>query len=94
MLKYLLGILVLLNILDAVLTDYLFRAGIATEGNPLLLPLVGQPAFLLVKLLGVIFAALVLWDIGRRHPTLALWVSACFVAIYTGIVAWNFSLLW
>ena len=93
MLRYLMGILVLLNVLGAVLTHYLFRADIATEGNPVLLPLVGQPSFFAVKLLGVIFAAFVLWDIGSRRPALARSVASGFVLVYCGIVGWNFSLL-
>jgi hypothetical protein len=42
---------------------------------------------------GVLLAALILWDISRRHPRLAFWASLVFLAGYVGIVAWNASLL-
>jgi len=93
MLKYLLFCLVLLNVLDALITNHLFSTDIATEGNPLLLPLVGQPVFIAVKVLGVLFAAFVLWDIGRRHHRGAQAAAGVFVLVYAVIVGWNTSLL-
>jgi len=91
-LKYLLGALVLLNISDAVLTHYLIKLSLASEGNPFLLPLVGQPTFLIIKVSGVLLCALILWDIYKRHPRLAFVATSCFVTFYLGIVIWNASL--
>ncbi len=90
--KYLLGLLVLLNITDAVLTHFLVELGIGQEGNPFLLGLVGEPAFLVLKVTGVLLAALILWDVHRRHPRLASRLSLVFVLAYGIIVTWNASL--
>lgn len=90
--KYLLGSLVLLNIADGVLTHYLVQNGIAREGNPFLLRIVGQPIFMIIKVVGIILCALILWDVYRRYPKLAFVLTSCFVAVYAVIVSWNSSL--
>jgi len=43
--KYLLGLLILFEISDGVLTHFLIGGGLAREGNPLLLPMVGETNF-------------------------------------------------
>ncbi len=91
--KYLLGLLVLLNISDGLLTYFLIRLGLGREGNPFLLELVHQPTFMIIKIAGVLLAALILWDIYRRHPKLALWSTSCFVSLYGVIVLWNLGIL-
>ena len=90
--KYLLGLLILLNISDGVLTHYLVELGLAREGNPFLLPIVGEPGFIVLKVVGVLLCALILWDIYRRRPKLALTSTSCFVFGYGVIVLWNMSL--
>ena len=90
--KYLLGLLILFEISDGVLTHFLVRGGLAREGNPLLLPLVGEVNFLVLKVVGVFICALILWDIYKRYPKLALVATSCFVVVYGGIVLWNLSL--
>lgn len=91
--KYLLGLLILLNISDGVLTNHIIKLGLGREGNPFLLTLVGQPYFIIIKVVGVLLCALILWDIYRRHPRLALVSTSCFVALYGVIVFWNSSVL-
>lgn len=91
--KYLLGLLILLNIADSVLTHFIVQTGVGREGNPFLLSLVGQPAFFAIKVAGVFLCALILWDISRRYRKLAFMATAIFVSAYTGIVMWNTSLL-
>ncbi len=90
--KYLLGLLILLNISDGVLTHFLVELGLAREGNPFLLPMVGEPGFIVLKVAGVLLCALILWDIYRRRPRLALMSTSCFVLGYGVIVLWNMSL--
>ncbi len=89
--KYLLGLLIVFEILDGVLTHFLIRNGLAREGNPFLLPLVGEANFLILKVVGVLLAALILWDIHKRWPRVAITTTACFVTLYVGIVLWNVS---
>ena len=90
--KYLLGLLAGFVISDGLLTYFLVRHGIAREGNPFLLPIVGENIFLVLKVVGALLCVLILWDIYRRFPKLALISTSCFVVVYGGIVAWNLSL--
>ncbi len=90
--KYLLGLLAGLVILDGLLTYFLVRSGIAREGNPFLSRIVGEDNFMVLKVVGAILSVLILWDIYRRFPKLALISTSCFVVIYGAIVIWNFSL--
>lgn len=91
--NYLLALLVLFNIADAVLTHFLVQFGMAREGNPFLLPLVGEPVFIVIKIAGALLCALILWDIYRRYPRLALVSTSIFTAGYGVIVFWNLTLL-
>lgn len=93
LMKYLLGFLIGFEILDGILTKLLIEHGIAREGNPFLVPIVGENNFLLIKVLGVLLCALILWDVYRHHPRVALVATSCFVVAYGGIVAWNLTLL-
>jgi hypothetical protein len=88
-LKYLLSLLILLNIADGILTHFLVKLDLGKEANPFLLQIVGEPGFLVLKVLGILLCALILWDIHRRHPRLAFTSTSVFVTIYIGIVAWN-----
>jgi len=90
--KILLSLLVLLNVADAITTQFLVRLNIAYEGNPLLGPFAGKPGFIAIKVIGVIFAVFILWDIHRRHPKLATAVTVVFILLYALIVGWNISL--
>lgn len=91
--KYLLGILVILVVLDGILTRFLIDGGLAREGNPLLQRLVGENAFIAIKVVGALFCAFILWDIYKRFPRLAR-VATCFcVVFYSGILLWNTSFL-
>ena len=89
--KYLLGLLIVFEIADGVLTHFLITDGLAREGNPFLLPLVGKTNFLILKVAGVLLCALILWDIYKRWPRVALTTTACFVTLYAVIVLWNVS---
>jgi hypothetical protein len=78
---------------DGVLTNILIQRGIARESNPFLVGIAGESRLIYIKILGVLLAALILWDIHRRHPKIAFWTSSVFLLIYCGIVAWNSHLL-
>jgi hypothetical protein len=53
---------------------------------------VGEPLFFIVKIAGALVAALILWDISRRHPKLGAVATSCCVGAYSLIVLWNMSL--
>ena len=90
--KYLLGFLIIFVILDGFLTQGLINGGLAREGNPFLEPLVGEAGFIVLKVVGALLCAFILWDIYRRFPRVALITTWFFVIAYGGIVLWNSSL--
>ena len=90
--KYLLGLLVILVISDGLLTRFLIDGGLAREGNPLLQPLVGEAGFLILKVVGALLCAFILWDVYQRFPRAASIVTWCAVVAYGMIVVWNSSL--
>ena len=90
--KYLLGLLIVFVISDGLLTQLLIKGGLAREGNPLLVPIVGEAGFIVLKVVGVLLCALILWDIYKRFPKVALISTTCFVVFYGVIVLWNLSL--
>ncbi|MFC2013298.1 DUF5658 family protein [Chloroflexota bacterium] len=92
LMKYLLGLLAGLVVSDGLLTYFLIENGLAREGNPFLVPIVGESSFLVLKVVGAILCVLILWDIYRRFPKLALIATSCFVVVYGAIVVWNTSL--
>jgi hypothetical protein len=85
--------LVLLVVGDGLLTQFLVPAGKAQEANPLLVPLVGETGFLVLKIVGALLVALILWDIYRRFPRVAVIATWIAVIGYCGIVIWNASLI-
>ena len=90
--KYLLGLLIIFVVGDGVLTHFLVDGGLAREGNPFLEPLVGEFGFILLKVVGSLLCAFILWDVYRHFPRVALIATWCFVAAYGVIVLWNTSL--
>jgi hypothetical protein len=90
---YLLIALVLLVLLDGLITEYLMDGGGAKEANPFLEPLVGQTGFMILKAVGALLVAVILWDVYRRFPRVAVIAAWIAVAGYLGIVLWNTSLV-
>jgi hypothetical protein len=80
-------------ILDGVLTEFLIAGGKAYEANAFLAPMIGGVSFMLFKIFGAMFCALVLWDIHSRKRKLALTVAWIAAIGYGVIVLWNGSLL-
>lgn len=92
--RILLGSLFAVMVADGVITKFLVLNGFASEGNPFLRFWVGKDVFLSIKLLGGLLAALCLWTIYKRHPTLSICCSSIFLAAYTFIVFRNLLILW
>ena len=90
---YLLSLLAVFIISDGLLTHALVDDGLMVEGNPLMVPLVAQGNLMLLKLVGTIICVIILWDLYRRFPRLAVISTSCFVIAYGTIVFWNFGLL-
>ncbi|MGD1120023.1 MAG: DUF5658 family protein [Dehalococcoidales bacterium] len=89
----LLAALVSFVILDGLLTEYLIPRGDVREANPFLEPMVGHVGFMLIKIVGSLLCAFILWDVFKRFPrvgVIAAWVA---VLAYGAIVIWNTSLI-
>jgi hypothetical protein len=85
--------LVTFVILDGFLTQYLVPTGAAKEANSFLAPMIGKSSFIIVKIVGALLCAFILWDVHRRHQklaTIAAWVA---VVGYGLIVVWNTALI-
>jgi len=87
--KYLLVALVIMVVSDGLITNLLIENGLARESNPFLIALVGDWIFLVIKAIGSLLCAVILWDIHKHWPKLALIASSLFLLIYTVIVTWN-----
>ena len=87
--KWLLVSMFSLVVADGIITKFLIDNGYADEYNPVLSGIVGTASFIPVKIAGALIAALLLWDIYKRHPNLAATGSICMVCLYCGIVYWN-----
>ena len=90
---YLLIVLVSFVVLDGLLTEYLMDGGRVKEANPFLEPMVGQTGFMILKAVGALLVAVILWDIYRRFPRVAVIAAWIAVVGYLGIVLWNTSLV-
>jgi hypothetical protein len=83
-----------LVVADGVITEFLVSRGFGFEANPFLQFWVQNNYFLILKLVGGVLAALLLWDIHKRHAATAFFTSVFLVISYTAIVFWNlFTLL-
>ncbi len=90
--KSILATLVALVVADGILSQFLIRYGLAREGNPLLQTFVEQSNFPLIKLAAALLCALILWDIYKTRPRLAMASSLFFIGFYTVIVYWNLGI--
>lgn len=90
--KHLIILLVLLVIADGILTQFLTAYGLGTEANPFLNTVVGESKFMLIKIGGALLVSLLLWDMYRLRPKVAIISSTAAVIAYTVIVYWNISI--
>ena len=90
--KYVLVTLVCLVVADGIISRFLVRYGLGREGNPFMQTLVGQNNFLIIKLSAALLCALILWDLRKTRPRVALSTSLLFVVLYTVIVFWNLGI--
>lgn len=89
--EHLVVVLVLLVVADGLVTQSVIALGLGREANPFLRSAVADPDFLLLKGAGALLAALLLWDICRVRPKLAMVTGTAAVAIYTAVLHWNLS---
>ena len=87
--KYILLSLVMLVVADGLISQFLMKHGLGREGNPFLQAFVNGGEFLLLKVVGALLSALILWDIYKSRPKVGFVSSLVFMVLYTGIVLWN-----
>ncbi len=87
--NYLLILLGGLETADAMITHLLVGGGLAQEGNPLVLALVREGSFPLLKIIGVLLSLLILWRLYRYIPQVTLLVTISIVIFYFAVLAWN-----
>lgn len=85
----LISLLVALIISDGMITQSLISSGLAREVNPFLVNLVSERNFMPIKVAGGLTCALILWDLYKKRPRLALISGLGSILVYTGIVLWN-----
>ena len=91
-LKYRLLTLIGLVVSDGLISQFLISNRLGSEGNPLLQNIINEGNFLVIKFLGALLCALILWDIHKTRPKVALISTSFFLVVYTGIVLWNLSI--
>jgi hypothetical protein len=88
-----------LNVLDALLTIFWVRSGVATEGNQLMAGLldIGNAPFLIAKISVGAFAAIVLFKWGNRPlaryglaVALAVYIGLMGIHVFTGLTAFGY----
>lgn len=79
--------LLVLNVIDAVMTLWAIRLGVATEANPIMAAAleIGEPVFLLTKLSVVGVGCAVLW--AARHRRIAQIGTCVCVTVYVFLAA-------
>jgi len=87
--EYLLIALVVLCYLDGIITNFVVTRGFGREGNPLMKGLVGDWKFPVLKAMGGLLCALILWAIYKRWSKLAVVSTSFLVVVLAGIVLWN-----
>jgi hypothetical protein len=90
-LRWAAGLVVVLNLLDALWTITFLEAGVADEANPLMVSALahGPVGFMIAKLALVSLSVMLLWRLRhRRSAVLALWSGAM---AYSLVVAYHVS---
>ncbi|MFC1935112.1 DUF5658 family protein [Chloroflexota bacterium] len=87
--RLLLGVLVGIVVADGLISNFIVTNRFGVEANPFLQAWVGREEFLVIKLVGALLAALLLWDMHKRNRKAAFITTLCFVILYTLIVFWN-----
>jgi hypothetical protein len=88
----LLGLLVFMVVADGLITNVLVNYDIAREWNPLMVSLAGKSSMVVIKIIGAVVCTLILWDIHKHAPKLAIVSAYILTTAYTVIVLWNITL--
>lgn len=90
--RYLLWLLCSLVVADAIISNFIVRSGVGTEGNPFMQSIVGQTSFVFLKLSAAFFSSLILWKVFKQHRRVGLASITIFVILFTAIIWWNLGI--
>jgi len=90
--KCLLVLLSGFEISDGIMTHLLVRNGLVREANPLVESLVREGDFLLLKVIGALLCALLLWCLYKRFRKVSLIVTSSAVVFYGAVITWNLGI--
>jgi hypothetical protein len=74
---------------DGLISQFLVTGGYGSEGNPLLMSLIGGESFLAIKIAAAFLVTLFLWVKYNASPRLVYSVAVVALGFYTAIVYWN-----
>ena len=87
--KRLIGLLTVLVVADGFVTEFMVGNGFGREGNPFLEGLVGERLFIILKIVGALLVAFLLWDMYKRWPRVTVIGAAGMAFCYSVVVLWN-----
>jgi len=87
--RFMLYSLFSLIVADGILSDFLVTQNLGREWNPFLKTLVGSEQLLLIKVCGALLVIIIMWNMYKKRPGMAVISSLCFLVLYTGIIYWN-----
>jgi len=87
--RYTLCVLFGIIVADGLMSQFLVTGGYGSEGNPLLMSLVGGESFLAIKIAAALLVTLFLWIKYNTNPRLVYTVAVVALLFYTTIVYWN-----
>ncbi len=89
--NFVLLLMAIFQLWDGIITQVFTSSGIAHEGNPLMMGIVGSGNFLMFKIVGIGVAAAALWFAYKYLPRLSKVTASCITIFYAGVIAWNFT---
>ena len=91
--KVLIGLMILLQVGDGLITRQFVGKGLVGESNALLTSIINSGNFLLMKIVGAVFCCVVLWYLYQRFKTLATVTISSIIIFYGMITAWNLNVI-
>ena len=85
----LLVFLVALVLADGVVTRFLVNNDLGSEANPFLKMWVKNDLLCVIKLVGALLAAGILWILYKTKPKMAWITASIFVIAYASLIIWN-----
>jgi len=89
----LLGLMIAVQLTDAISTQALVGIDAVREANPLVSGTINTGLFLPLKVLGLVIVSGLLWWLSQRLPRLAVLVTIITLILGNGVLFWNASVL-